>query len=186
MPKFVEIDTSEDKKTVKCIIDTDANPEFDPVILREFVDLYVELTPEQANKVEEGWHYDGKDFTPPPPPPEPTFEELVENKRDEITNKRYEAETAGIEIFGNKIATDRESQALITGAALQATVDKDYTCQWKTQSGFVTLTAEQILGIAQAVRAHVQACFNREAELLALVDKAKTFQFTPARGGRPC
>lgn len=31
----------------------------------------------------------------------------------------------------------------------------------------IELTAQQVIGIARAVRAHVQACFDREAELLA-------------------
>jgi hypothetical protein len=30
----------------------------------------------------------------------------------------------------------------------------------------VDLNAEQIIGLASTVRAHVQACFDREAELL--------------------
>lgn len=95
-------------------------------------------------------------------------------KRREISDARYHHETAGVKLQGMNIATDRESQSLITGAALQATVDSSYSCQWKTQGGFVTLTSAQILGIAQAVRAHVQSCFDKEAELLAKIDKAKT------------
>lgn len=103
-----------------------------------------------------------------------TLGRVKEAKKKEITMTRYDRETSGTVIQDMNIATDRESQALITGAALQATVDKDYTCKWKTQSGFVTLTAQQILAIAGAVRAHVQACFDREAELLGDVVKAKT------------
>ena len=68
------------------------------------------------------------------------------------------------------VATDRDSQALITGAALAAMLDSAYVCRWKTPSGFVELTAEQIIAVAQAVRAHVQACFDREAELLTEID----------------
>src|SRR3546814_15024118 len=42
-------------------------------------------------------------------------------------------------------------------------------------SDLVDLTAEQIIGVATAVRGHVQACFNREAELLdALADGTLT------------
>lgn len=91
-------------------------------------------------------------------------------KRAEIAAARFEAETAGIE----GIKTDRESQALITGAALQAIVDYDYECRWKTSEGFVHLSAEQIKHIAQLVRLHVQSCFDREAELCGLIDKAET------------
>lgn len=86
---------------------------------------------------------------------------------DMIAARRYAAETLGIVIDGMVVATDDRSQALITGAALQALIDPEYSLQWKTAAGFVQLTGQQILALASAVRAHVQACFDREAELLA-------------------
>jgi len=98
------------------------------------------------------------------------MEAARERKRAEIAAARFEAETAGID----GIKTDRESQALITGAALKAMQDSTYTCRWKTESGFVELTAPQILAIADAVRAHVQSCFDREAELLPLIEAAES------------
>ena len=95
-------------------------------------------------------------------------------KRAEIAAARYEAETAGIDVNGFTVRTDRESQALITGAALQAIVDYDYECRWKTSDGFVHLSAEQIKYIAQIVRLHVQSCFDHEAELCGLIDAAES------------
>jgi len=71
---------------------------------------------------------------------------------------RFARETAGIGGF----RTDRESQALLTGAALAATLDPDYTVDWKGEAGWVTLDAVQLLGAAQTVRGHVQACFSNE------------------------
>lgn len=84
-----------------------------------------------------------------------------------IASRRYKAETGGIDVESMTVATDDRSQALITGAALQALIDPEYSLQWKTAAGFVQLTGQQILALASAVRAHVQACFDREAELLA-------------------
>ena len=100
------------------------------------------------------------------------MEELRAEKKAELAEARWQAEVSGV----NGIRTDRESQALITGAALKAMQDSEYTCRWKTETGFVELAAAQILAIADAVRAHVQSCFDREAELLALVDAATTPQ----------
>ena len=72
-------------------------------------------------------------------------EEILSNakgrKLADIASARYEAEIAGVEAGGMTIKTDRESQALITGAALQAFVDPDYTCIWKAVDGFVELTS---------------------------------------------
>lgn len=92
--------------------------------------------------------------------------------RAAVASRRYMAETAGITVQGMAIATDRASQALITGATVAAMRDAAYSCQWKTADGFVKLTAAQILGIDTAVRAHIQGCFDREAELLTAIADA--------------
>ncbi|MDR6915124.1 hypothetical protein J2X66_001989 [Pseudomonas sp. 3296] len=83
-----------------------------------------------------------------------------------IANVRFEHETAGITVNGVSIDTNRESQALITAAALSAVIDPTYVCIWKALSGPVELTATQLIAVATAVRAHVQACFDRECQLL--------------------
>lgn len=106
--------------------------------------------------------------------PEPTFDEQKAQKKAEIAAARYEAEIAGTVVDGVTIDTGRDSQALITGAALAAMLDSAYSLNWKTVTGFIHLTAPEIIAVAQAVRAHVQACFDREAELCALVDAAQT------------
>lgn len=86
-----------------------------------------------------------------------------------IAARRWQVETGGIEIGGILIDSDRDSQALITGAALNAVIDPTYVCNWKTPSGFVQLDAQTLLGVAVKLRGHVQACFDREADLLVAV-----------------
>lgn len=95
-------------------------------------------------------------------------------KKAEIAAARYAAETAGTTVNGILIDTGRDSQALITGAALAAVIDNGYSLNWKTEAGFIHLSAPEIIAVAQAVRAHVQSCFDREGELVALVDAAQT------------
>lgn len=99
---------------------------------------------------------------------------LVARERYEIAgriaDRRYQAEEAGIVIDGLRMNTDDRSKLLINGAALESTVNPSYVMRWKTPEGFVDLTGEQVMGIARAVRAHVQACFDREAELLTELD----------------
>lgn len=87
-----------------------------------------------------------------------------------VAARRYAAEIAGIELNGLQINTEDRSKLLINGAAIEAAFDPAYTMQWKTAQGFVQLTGEQVIAVARAVRAHVQACFDREAELLALLE----------------
>lgn len=91
-----------------------------------------------------------------------------------IATRRWQAETAGISVSGIVIDTGRDSQSLITGAAVSAMLDPSYSLRWKTPDGFVAITGEQVIGLATAVRAHVQAAFDREAELLEALE-AGTF-----------
>ena len=87
-----------------------------------------------------------------------------------IAARRFQVETGGTTVAGVQVNTERDSQALLTGAAFAATIDPDYRIKWKAATGFVDLTGEQVLGITSQVRAFVQACFNREAELLEAVE----------------
>ncbi len=107
-------------------------------------------------------------------PPSPSLGELKAQKKAEIAASRYVAETSGITVSGATIDTDRDSQALITGAALAAVIDGEYALNWKTTAGFIHLSAPEIIAVAQAVRAHVQSCFDREGELVAQVDAAQS------------
>ncbi|MFG0553978.1 DUF4376 domain-containing protein [Pseudomonas sp. yb_9] len=86
-----------------------------------------------------------------------------------IAARRYQAEIGGIELAGLPIATDDRSKLLINGAAARAARDSGYTLKWKTEEGFIDLPADQVLAMADAVADHVQACFDREAELQAAV-----------------
>lgn len=88
----------------------------------------------------------------------------------EISARRWKAEVAGVDIGDFHVDTDDRSKLLINGAALEAMIDPAYTMNWKAEGGFVELDSTQVLAVARAVRAHVQACFDREAELLAAVD----------------
>ena len=98
----------------------------------------------------------------PEPPPAPNWPAL-------IAARRYTAETAGTTVEGMPLDTGRDSQSLITGAAVAAMLDPAYSVRWKTAAGFVELSAQQIIGVASAVRAFVQASFDREAVLLGAV-----------------
>ncbi|WP_256805445.1 DUF4376 domain-containing protein [Pseudomonas kurunegalensis] len=86
-----------------------------------------------------------------------------------IAARRYQAETAGIELQGMQVATDDRSKLLINGAALRASREPGYTLRWKTGDGFIDLSGAQVLAMADAVADHVQRCFDREAELLTAV-----------------
>lgn len=90
--------------------------------------------------------------------------------RDRVAAKRYEIETRGFTLNGMKVDTERQSQAMIIGAALAATLDPLYVCNWKTADGFVHLTASELITVATALRNYIQACFDREAAIIQAIE----------------
>lgn len=87
-----------------------------------------------------------------------------------IANRRRSMVARGITSGGVSIDTSLAGQVALTGAVMAAQLDAGYRCSWKTANGFIEINAKKILDMAIAVRAHIQSCFNREAELLAHLD----------------
>lgn len=106
-----------------------------------------------------------------------SLEEKREAKKVMATRKRYVRETGGISLGGMTVATDRESQALITGAFTRAK-DKleigqpDDLIDFRGLSGWVQLDIPTVLLIGRAVGDHVQACFANERVLHDALDAA--------------
>jgi len=80
----------------------------------------------------------------------------------ELAALRYQHETAGITLSGMTIETNRESQALITGAWSFSQLNPAVLIDWKGTNGWVQIDAATISAIAGAVAAHVQSCFSTE------------------------
>jgi hypothetical protein len=87
-----------------------------------------------------------------------------------VAAERFKREAIGVEVECMQIETTRDSQALIASTGLSAVLDPDYRCNFKTVTGFVEIGSAQIIAIAKAVRAHVQACFDRELTLLRAIE----------------
>lgn len=98
----------------------------------------------------------------------------AEGRKERAAARRYDEEIKGITISNMEISTDRTSQALLTGAVTAAQLDPNLTAKWKLKNGHVTLDKTQLDTIAMAVRNHVQACFDREIEIIEAID-AGTF-----------
>jgi len=120
---------------------------------------------ECPDEVEEGWLYDGQQFAPVGVPVVSPDE-----IKAAVAAERFEREAVGIVVDGMQIETTRDSQALIASTGLSAVLDPEYRCNFKTVTGFVEIGAAQIIEIAKAVRAHVQACFDRELALLRAIE----------------
>lgn len=64
-----------------------------------------------------------------------------------------------------EIQTDDEIQRKILAARVMAKEDADYTVNWKLPSGFVRLNATALIAISDAIRNHIQKCFDAEAAI---------------------
>jgi len=92
--------------------------------------------------------------------------EKEEIKTNYLANYRYEVENGGIDVNGTNVLTDQATRSNLIATRILAKEDSNYTAKWKTPDGFVELNAAQIIGIADAVRDHVQNCFDAEATVL--------------------
>lgn len=79
--------------------------------------------------------------------------------------KRYAVETGGITLNGARIDTSVASQAKIGNAYLLLQASGGASVEFKAESGFITLTADQFKTLALAVGGHVQACYAKEADV---------------------
>lgn len=78
-------------------------------------------------------------------------------------------EAAGITVAGMQIQTDRESQALITGAWALVQVEPERVIDFITDTGPVQLDAVSMTAVAVAVAGHVQRAFSARATVLAQI-----------------
>lgn len=83
---------------------------------------------------------------------------------------RWQAETGGITVGGHKIQTDRDSRSIMVQAI---TLGWPEGSSWKCEDGtFVAFSAADFSAVVAAVAAHVRACFDREAAIVAEIDAA--------------
>lgn len=97
---------------------------------------------------------------PPPELPPPTASDL----NAYASSKRYAVETGGIVLNGLPVWTDRGTQGMISRVV--QLLDRGMLTpplNIKTPAGHLSLTAEQIGAIGDAVALHVQAAFDVEA-----------------------
>lgn len=108
------------------------------------------------------------------PVPEVSLADQKAAKLKAAATKRWNVETGGITFGGVPVHTDDRSKLMITGARIKADADANFTTQWVTAGGsIVPLTAAQIIAIADAVLAHVDACFAAFATLAAAIEAAE-------------
>ncbi|NFV79986.1 DUF4376 domain-containing protein [Magnetospirillum aberrantis] len=99
------------------------------------------------------------------------LEQVKEMSKAKVAEYRYGIETGGLTVAGVAIPTDDRTKVLLNGAYSRAIAgDPSAVRKFKTPSGFLDATNEQIIAMAEAIADHVQACFNAEAAHCAAID----------------
>lgn len=117
-----------------------------------------------GNDVVPGWLYDGKKFKAPA-----AHAATQEELRTYSASKRFAAETGGIVLNNVQIDTSRDSQNMIANAHSYIVNSGAASSRFKSRSGWMVFSADEVKNIALAVGAHVQSCFDREAEVDQLI-----------------
>lgn len=100
---------------------------------------------------------EGKTFAAPPAP--------VIDLAAYAKAKRDETEASGITVNSVSIASDTDSQNRVNNAYNGMLVSGVTSIPFKSGSGFVTLTLDQVKAIGTALFAHTQACFSAEDQV---------------------
>lgn len=79
--------------------------------------------------------------------------------------KRDATEASGITVSGVAIQSDTDSQNRVNNAYNGMLVSGATSIPFKSASGFVTLTLDQLKAIGSALFAHTQACFAAEDQV---------------------
>lgn len=103
-----------------------------------------------------------------------SLSDLKDIRKAQLAATRYEHEIGGLTLNGVAFGTDREDQAMVTGALVAFDAGAITEIKWKSADGFVTLDATAFVAVATAVADHVQACFSNEANLVTSIDACET------------
>ena len=95
--------------------------------------------------------------------------------RDHYASKRYDFEVGGIDFNGLAVRTDRFTVERIYQARFLAKEDAAFTTDWKLGDGtFLTIDAPTIIGLSDAVTAHLKEAFTKEKTANTSIDAATT------------
>jgi hypothetical protein len=140
------------------------------------------------------WSKSGQPLLPVPPaflvgtdtpPAPPTLAERKEKRLKELASRRFSHETKGINREGVRFQTDRTSRSNLQSLFNAADVAANKEFRWKAQDGWVTLNKAKVRQALAAVVDHVQACFDREEELAALIEASDNPEAVDITSGWP-
>lgn len=114
---------------------------------------------------------------------EKSFETCQNEYRDNLATNRWNYEIAGIIYNDILYVTDPVSKVNYLGAMQRAIVDPQYTVLWKAKTTvepgsavFISLSANDMIAIANYAITYITACFEKENSLLQQINAVTTIQ----------
>jgi hypothetical protein len=91
--------------------------------------------------------------------------------KDYLYRKRRQVEEGGIVINAAPVATDRESQNMVSNAVayLNAAPEVE-SVDFSSPAGFVVIPRADMIGLGVAIGAHVQRCFSTQKAVTEEID----------------
>ena len=147
-PDSGALDNEPDRNALGLYLVHEAPPAYDP---RTHT-----LTLDGVELVEGAYH---ARYTLAPLPSEQVRADLM----DAATSKRWDVMTGGVTLPGGiSVGTTIDDQNRVTSVIANAQLAGVESMDFKAQSGWVTLSLDQVRGIAAAVALHVHACYAAE------------------------
>jgi hypothetical protein len=107
----------------------------------------------------------------------------------QVAAARWKREVAGIQVGEIQVGTCASDQSRLTSILSAAAMGVIEDVKFKAESGWVTLTFEQLRQVACAVAAHVQACFAAEMvhhDAIMAIDSVDALDGYDIELSRPC
>ena len=120
--------------------------------------------------IKPSWLFNGTTFAQPTPDTY-TPDQLTGYAKDQ----RWLNETGGITVDGVPVETDDRSKGLVSQQRLVAQKDTaSFSTTWQSEDNALhPITGEQMIGLADAVAAHVNACFVQYADAIGGITAGK-------------
>ena len=104
---------------------------------------------------------------------------------DEVANQRWKKEISGITVNSMYFGTTDREKALLASKVLAAMNKPGATHKYKTAQGWITVTSEIMIQLGLAVEQYVQSCFDREGELVDLINTTEDLSTIDITAGWP-
>lgn len=110
------------------------------------------------------------------PIPQKSLEEMKALLLEAVTDQRWRVETGGLDVNGVLVSTGLDDQNRIASVLAAAQIAGIASVDFKSASGWVTLSVAELAQTAGMIAQHVQSCFSAERRHHEAIDQLTTVE----------